>query len=313
MSAPTLPLEYHAPARLCLTYEVLGPRPNSLDRYNIIGVMQELALADTLRFAPREDSSINLTVELSDSLSQDGGGLETNPFPQDGGGLGWGLEAQNNIIIRAAQLLRQVNGVQAGADIHLVKRIPIGWGLAGAASNAATTLRALRQLWSLNLDYSNLLNLADILSPHAPYFIISGTALAESNEQITPLPPMAQSWALIISPNVTVADKSADLFSLLRWHMMGNGLVSRQLASTIRQGERPSAALFTSTIEWVAGLRYPEIEDCRRDAVAAGITDLRYCGPGPCLFALYPSEQEANEAQEKMKDAPWPALVTATA
>jgi 4-diphosphocytidyl-2-C-methyl-D-erythritol kinase len=301
MSDAASPIEYRSPARLCLTYEVRGPRPNSLDRYSVVAVMQELALTDTLRFSPREDSSINLTIELSDTLPSVVDGLER------------GVEAHNNLIIRAAQLLRQVHGIQAGADIHLVKRIPIGWGLAGAASNAATTLRALRQLWSLNLDYSNLLNLADILSPHAPYFIISGTALVESNEQITPLPPLQQSWALIISPSVSIADKSADLFSLLRWHMMGNGLVSRQLAATLRQGARPNAALFTSTLEWVVGLRYPEIEDCRRDAVAAGITDLRYCGPGPCLFALYPTEEEAREAQEKMKDTPWPTMVSVTA
>ena len=283
-------IEYRSPARLCLTYEVLGKRANSVERFDVVSVMQELALADTLRCTLRDDSAINLTAE----------GVEI-----DG-------PAQNNIILRAANLLRQVSGAQVGADIHLIKRIPIGWGLAGAASNAATTLRALRQLWSLNLDYSNLLNLADILSQHSPYFIIAGTALVESNEQITPLPPLPRCWSLIISPNVQVADKSADLFSLLRWHMMGNGLVSRQLAATLRRGERPSPSLLQSTIEWVAGLRYPEIEDCRRDAVAAGVLDVRYCGPGPGLYALYETEEAALAAQEKMKDTPWPTLVTPT-
>lgn len=289
-TAPPTTIECRSPARLCLTYEVLGKRQGSLERFNVVSVMQELALADTLSFTMREDSAINLTVE----------------------GLDIGGPVQNNIILRAASLLRQVAGAQGGADIHLIKRIPIGWGLAGAASNAATTLRGLRQLWSLNLDYSNLLNMADILSQHAPYFIIAGTALVESNEQITPLPPLPHSWALIISPNVQVADKTADLFSLLRWHMMGNGLVSRQLAATLRQGERPSPSLLQSTIEWVAGLRYAEIEDCRRDAVAAGVLDVRYCGPGPGLYALYPTEEEALAAQEKMKETPWPTLVSAT-
>jgi 4-diphosphocytidyl-2-C-methyl-D-erythritol kinase len=302
MSAATpATVEYRSPARLCLTYEVLGKRHGSLDRFDVVSVMQELALADTLRFSPRADSAINLSVEVDD-----------RSLPHIGGGLGWGVEAQNNVILHAASLLRQVSGAQGGADIHLVKRIPIGWGLAGAASNAATTLRALRQLWSLNLDYSNLLNLADILSPHAPYFIIAGTALAEAGEQISPLPPLPPSWALIISPNVPVADKRADLFSLLRWHMMGNGLVSRQLAATLRQGERPSPALLQSSIEWVAGLRYAEIEDCRRDAVAAGVLDVRYCGPGPGLYALYPSEDEAIAAQGRMKDTPWPTIISAT-
>ncbi len=291
----TATIEYRSPARLCLTYEVLGKRANSVERFNVVSVMQELALADTLRFTLRDDSAINLTIA-------------PDPLPPYQGGL----EAQTNIILRAANLLRQASGAQGGADIHLIKRIPIGWGLAGAASNAATTLRALRQLWALNLDYSNLLNLADILSQHAPYFIIAGTALVESNEQITPLPPLPRCWALIISPNVQVADKSADLFSLLRWHMMGNGLVSRQLAATLRRGEPPSPSLLQSTLEWVVGLRYPEIEDCRRDAVAAGVLDVRYCGPGPGLYALYPTEEEALAAQEKMKDTVWPTLVTAT-
>ncbi len=325
MSATTpATIEYRSPARLCLTYEVLGKRANSVERFNVVSVMQELALADTLRFTLRDDSAINLTVELDSPPDQRGGleidsppdqrgGLGIDSLPDQRGGLGRGAEAQSNIIIRAASLLRQVSGAQGGADIHLIKRIPCGWGLAGAASNAATTLRALRQLWSLNLDYSNLLNLADILSQHAPYFIIAGTALVEGSEQITPLPPLPRSWALIISPNVQVADKSADLFSLLRWHMMGNGLISRQLAATLRRGERPSPSLLQSTIEWVAGLRYPEIEDCRRDAVEAGVLDVRYCGPGPGLYALYETEEQALAAQEQMRDTPWPTLVSATA
>ncbi len=283
-------IEYTAPARLCLTYEVLGQRAGSIDRFNVVGVMQQLALADRLSFRLRDDGAINLTVE--------GGEIDVPPA--------------SNIIVRAARLLQQVSGTSMGADIHLIKRIPLGWGLAGAASDAATTIRALRQLWSLNLDYSNLLNLADILSPHAPYFVIGGTALVESNEQITPLPPLPDSWALLISPKLRVGDKTADLFSLLRWHMMGNGLVSRQLATTLKQGQRPSASLLQSTIEWVAGIRFAEIEDCRRDAVAAGVTEVRYCGPGPGFYALYETEAEALAAQEQMQTTDWPTLVSAT-
>lgn len=288
-------LQFNAPARLPLTYEVTAQREKRAGRFEYVAVMQELALHDTLTFAPRADNLINLQVD---------GEIEAP-------------KGSANVIARTANLLRQVSGAQAGADITLTKRIPLSWGLGGGASDAAATIRGLKQLWDLKLDFAAMVNLADVISPHAAYFLTGDCAMVEdAGQSSTPLPPLPPTWAVLVGSNAEVRDKSMDIFGMLKWYNygqgFGNGLVSRQLAAALRAGERPARTMMVSTLEWVAPRRFPEIEDCRRDIVAAGGADVRYCGPGPGFFVLYDNEADAQQLHGKLQESPWPSLVTTT-
>lgn len=302
--AERLELEIEAPARLPLTYEVQGRREKRSDRFAYVAVMQELALHDTLTFAPRTDKLINLVVEQDVTLPLAGESVVEVNAPKGSG----------NIIVRTANLLRQVLGVQLGADIKLTKRIPLFWGLGGGASDAAATIKGLRQLWELKLDYAASVNLADVIGPHVAYFLLGGTALVEdAGQQATPLPPPpAPLWAVLVNSNAAVKDKVMDIFGMLKWYNFGNGLVSQRLAASLRAGERPPYTEMVSTLEWAAPIRFPELEDCRRDIVAAGGAEVRYCGPGPGFFVLYDDQQAAQTLHQKLQATPWPSLVTHT-
>ena len=119
MTRLTLP----APAKLNLFLHITGRRP---DGYHLLQtVFQFLEQADTLHFARRTDGQILLTPELP------------------------GVPSTSNLIVRAARLLQAHTGCTQGADIELEKRLPMGGGIGGGSSDAATTLLGLNRLWGL--------------------------------------------------------------------------------------------------------------------------------------------------------------------
>src|SRR5262249_28142922 len=150
-----------APAKINLTLEVLGPRPDGF--HALRSVMQALPLADALTFEPAGD--LRLRCSRSD------------------------LEGPHNLVWRAAELLRRTAGTARGAHVRLHKRIPVAAGLGGGSSDAATTLIGLDALWGLETPRATLLDLGARLGSDVPFFLGERpTALVEGRgERLTPL------------------------------------------------------------------------------------------------------------------------------
>ena len=135
-----------SPSKLNLFLHIIGQRP---DGYHLLqSYFQLLDFGDYLSFTPiAHDDSIYLS-----------GNIES-------------LCTEENLILRAAKQLQALAGCQFGAEIHFDKQIPIGAGLGGGSSNAATTLLVLNKLWHLNLDTESLLKLGESLGADIPFFI----------------------------------------------------------------------------------------------------------------------------------------------
>ncbi|MEX0700466.1 MAG: 4-(cytidine 5'-diphospho)-2-C-methyl-D-erythritol kinase [Planctomycetales bacterium] len=181
----------HAPAKLNLFLEILARRGDGY--HEIETVMVSVGIHDTLAFADDEAGAVRLEVRdatpASDSLDSAGEG----PLPTDA----------RNLVVRAAELLRSECGVQRGARITLVKRIPAASGLAGGSSDAAATLAALNRLWGLGLSRNELVELASRLGSDVPFFFApTGIAVARGRgERLEPLDARGGMHFVIVRPS----------------------------------------------------------------------------------------------------------------
>ena len=163
-------------------------------------------------------SSIAQTIDLCDRLlveAADGVRLTCNEPALE----------QDNIVIRAASLLRTRFGVQAGARIHLEKRIPWSAGLGGGSSDAAAALRALNELWHLDLTNEQMCSIGVELGSDVPLFLIGGTVLVQGRgEVVSRLGDHPTAYAVVMAPNgVTPAGKTGLMYGQLRPEMFTRG------------------------------------------------------------------------------------------
>ena len=180
-SPPEL-IPYPAPAKLNLFLHVVGRRA---DGYHLLqSVFRFIDLSDRVWLGVRDDGKI---VRLSD-------------LP--------GVPEEEDLTVRAARLLQARTGCKLGADIRLEKRLPMGGGLGGGSSDAATVLLALNRLWEVGLTRAALQELALQLGADVPVFVFGESAFAEGvGEKLTPikLPP---AWYVVLTPPVGVATKA---------------------------------------------------------------------------------------------------------
>jgi 4-diphosphocytidyl-2-C-methyl-D-erythritol kinase len=178
-------LVLQSPAKLNLFLHIVGRRPNG---YHLLQtVFQLIDYADTLSFSLREDDAVHLMHNTPD------------------------IPASDNLIMKAVKALRAIHPDLPGVDIHLEKRIPMGAGMGGGSSNAATTLLALNHLWKLGLSQTQLMKLGLALGADVPVFVEGHSAFGEGiGEILTPI-DLPTVWYAIVKPSVHA--ETASLFS----------------------------------------------------------------------------------------------------
>ncbi len=245
-----------APAKLNLFLHVLSRRADGYRELQT--VFRLIDRSDRIRVAPREDGEI----------------FFSGPFGED------------NLCLRAARRLKQETDSALGADITLEKTLPVGGGLGGGSSDAATVLLALNRLWKLRLDRARLQALGAKLGADVPFFIFGRSALGEGiGEHLTAL-ELPPAWYLVIAPQVTVSTK--EIFA----------------AALTGQSKRLTIPPFfpgrgQNDLERVVTARYPEVAASlawlRERAAQARMT-----GSGACVFAEFANETEARAIQSQM-------------
>lgn len=170
---------FPAPGKLNLMLRVLGRRR---DGYHLLQtVFRFIDYGDTLRFRVRDDGAV----------------VRVNAVA--------GVEPADDLAVRAARLLRAAGSTRFGADIALEKRLPLGGGLGGGSSDAATTLLALNRLWGLELPKRKLLQLAAELGADVPVFVFGDNALAEGiGDELQPL-ALPPAWYVVLMPPVAIS------------------------------------------------------------------------------------------------------------
>ncbi|MGG7055278.1 4-(cytidine 5'-diphospho)-2-C-methyl-D-erythritol kinase [Nitrosomonas sp. ANs5] len=250
---------FPAPAKLNLFLHVIGRRE---DGYHLLQtVFRFIDYADQLTFTVRDDGLIQLT----------------NPMP--------GLPDQDNLCVRAAKLLQERSGCSLGADIHLEKRIPMGGGLGGGSSDAATTLIALNRLWKIDRDREHLMTLGLELGADVPIFVYGRNAFAEGIGEIFTPVDLPSCWYLVLTPPVHVS--TVEVFS--SQELTRDTIPIKMAAFSTGQGhndlEPVVAQMQPLVASWLAWLRQ------RR-----GATKVAMSGSGSCIFAEFPDESSAREA-----------------
>ena len=174
-----------APAKINLFLHITGQRDDS---YHLLQTaFQFLDYGDVLQFGVHDNPSISLSTAID------------------------GVDDEDNLIIRAARALQASANIQQGVNITIEKRLPIGGGLGGGSSNAATTLLALNQLWQCHLSKTELAQLGLTLGADVPIFLHGEAAWAEGvGEQLSPISP-PEPWYAVIAPDCHVS--TAEVFS----------------------------------------------------------------------------------------------------
>lgn len=189
MSAPAIPaaaeLILPAPAKLNLMLHILGRRADGY--HELQTLFQFLDFGDELGFALRSDGEIHLHTPID------------------------GVPHDSNLIVRAARMLQQHANCTQGADIWLDKRLPMGGGIGGGSSDAATTLLGLNHLWRLGCSEEQLATLGLSLGADVPVFVRGHAAFAEGvGEKLQPV-TLSEPWFLVAIPQVLVS--TAEIFS----------------------------------------------------------------------------------------------------
>jgi len=253
-----------APAKLNLFLYITGRRPDGY--HNLQTLFQFLDYGDTLTIVPDRRGSVTLTTALP------------------------GVKPDDNLIVRAAEALKRAAALQgtlpaqAGAQIALTKRLPMGGGLGGGSSDAATVLVALNHLWACQLSVDQLAEIGVTLGADVPVFVRGHAAFAEGvGEQLQPAAP-AEKWYLVAHPGVSIA--TPDLFR--------DADLTRN--SPIRTLDELLQRPFHNDCEAVARKRFREV-----DALLSWLLEYapsRLTGTGACVFAEFNTESEAREVLE---------------
>ncbi len=256
-----------APAKLNLFLHVTGRRADGY--HSLQTAFRLIDLADTLRFSARADGKLTLR----------------RPLP--------GVPPERDLCLRAAALLKHAAGHRGGVEIELEKRIPIGGGLGGGSSDAATTLVVLNHLWRLGLKRAELQRLALELGADVPVFVFGENAFAEGiGEQLAPL-ALPAAWYLVLVPQVEVP--TAAVFAApeltreakpIRITAFFDGLKRRALRNDL---------------EPVVSKRYPEV--ARHLAWLKQHGEARMSGSGACVYAEFSTESAALAAQALLPQA----------
>lgn len=287
-------------AKLNLYLEVINKRPDHY--HNLKTVFERIDLADRIILKSRPDKKINLICNF--------------PFvPKD----------NLNLAFKSAKLLQDTFAVDKGVDIKIIKRIPVGSGLGGGSSNAATVLLGLNKLWRLNLAPKKLADLAKRIGSDVPFFIYGlPFALAElRGDKISPLKALKKLrlWHILVVPKIKVSTPIIyakwDKYSSKRNKRAGLTRPKydvRILNLALRKKDFPllSKILFNS-LEEITFKLYPRVRRIKESLKVLGLKSILMSGSGPAIMGIVSSRKEASALREQLKgNRFWQLFVTRT-
>ena len=241
---------YPAPGKLNLFLHVLGRREDGM--HELQTAFRLIDRCDRIGVGLREDGEIGFAGDFG----------------------------EENLCLRAARLLQKESGTRKGADLELEKTLPVGGGLGGGSSDAATVLLVLNRLWNLNLRRAELMQLGARLGADVPFFVYGRNALGEGvGERLRGL-ELGPAWYLVLTPQVSVSTK--EIFS--------DGALTRDTKPL-------TMAPFLSgqgrnDLEPIALRRYPEIAE-HLAWLRIRSPQARMTGSGACVFAEFSRQADA--------------------
>jgi len=255
--------QWPSPAKLNLFLYITGRRENGY--HDLQTLFQFLDFGDQLTIIANQSGEITLTPEIE------------------------GLPVEQNLIWKAAQALKQYTPDEFGADIHLEKILPMGGGIGGGSSNAATVLVALNYLWQLGLPDDKLAEIGLKLGADVPVFVRGFAAFAEGvGEKLQPVQPDEKCY-LVVRPDVSIS--TAEIFT--------------HPDLTRNTPKRPISELISGSqendCEKIVRLLYPEVD--KQLSWLLQYAPSRLTGTGSCLFSEFENRDEAEKIRAKLPDS----------
>lgn len=253
-------LELPCPAKLNLMLHITGRRDDGY--HELQTVFQILDFGDTIRLEATDSPVIDLCPELP------------------------GVPTEDNLVYRAAMLLKQKTGYQGGASVTLCKKLPMGGGIGGGSSNAASTLLGLNHLWRTSLSIDELASIGKSLGADIPVFIRGRTAWAEGvGEILTPI-DLPETWYLILAPDCHVS--TAKIFC----HKdLTRDTLAITVAAFLERGGKNDCQPLVETL-------FPQVRDAVKWLNNFGRAQLT--GTGACVFAPFDSKEAAQTVLAKL-------------
>lgn len=252
--------QWPAPAKLNLFLHITGRLDNGY--HSLQTNFQFLDYGDSLSFGINESDNVTVSPPVD------------------------GVALEENLIYRAAMMLKPYSDNKVGANIHLTKIIPMGAGLGGGSSDAATTLVALNHLWNINLSIEKLAELGLSLGADVPIFVKGFAAFAQGvGEDLTPI-TLPQPWYLVIWPGVSVCTK--EIFNLPQLPRNTPEITLAQLAT----------ATLKNDCQEVTKNRHPEVASALDWLIQ--YAPAKMTGTGSCVFGEFSSRADATVALEKL-------------
>ena len=274
-------------AKLNLQLRILGKRDDGF--HELFTIFQSVWLHDSISFVPNKELSLSCNREF---------------IPTDG----------RNLVMKAAAALREHFGVEKGATMHLVKRIPTPGGLGGGSSNAAVTLIGLTRLWNIHASFDELHDIATGLGSDVPYFLTGGTAVGTGRgEQIQSLSDHHERYMLIVTPRIRVSTRVA--FERITAPTLTNDGLDRILRVCRLEAEsldlRHSALI--NDFEASVFAAYPEVARVKQTLLDLGAVNVAMSGSGASVFAIF-DKTETRQAAIKALDheSTWRKFAVAT-
>ena len=252
------------------------PSPAKLNLFLYINGRTENGYHELQTLFQFVDHGDELTIQANDS-----GEITISPEIE-------GVPLKDNLIWKAATALQRFANCSYGAHIDLHKILPMGGGIGGGSSNAATALVALNYLWQTNLSDDELAKIGLALGADVPVFVRGFSAFAEGvGEKLSPAHP-DEKWYLVVRPNVSIA--TADIFG----HPdLTRNTPKRDLETLLNT---PSV----NDCEKIVRMLYPEVD--KQLSWLLQYAPSRLTGTGSCVFAEFSSQNEANKVLEQLPD-----------
>ncbi len=265
-------------AKINLGLDVLGKREDGY--HDVRMIMQSIHLYDRVEMKKTKSPAIR---------------VETNLYylPVN----------EDNLVYRAAKLMKDTFKIKEGVRIVLQKFIPVAAGLAGGSSDAAAVLVGMNRMFQLGLKQDKLMELGLKLGADVPFCIMRGTALAEGiGEKLTPLPPMPKCPVLIAKPGISVSTKF--VYENLRLNEYTQHPDIDQIAESVRKKRlKDVAANMGNILETVTIPKYPVIDEIKTLMKENGALNAMMSGSGPTVFGLFQGEKDVRKAYDALKQS----------
>jgi len=266
--AETLYLE--SPAKVNLGLEILKKREDGY--HELRTILQKISLYDTLHFSLEKEKGISITSD--------------HPALPIG---------KRNLIHQAVQSILKRSCYKGGVRIKIEKRIPLGAGLGGGSSNAATTLKALNQLLNMDLSMKELMGIGAEIGADVPFFFFKGAAIGSGIGERLKKIELPALWYVLIYPNFEVST---------RWAYQSFVLTKKPFhlkLQTFPRTPKGISRILQNDLEEVVSKKYPQIGVMKQIICSVGALGASMTGSGPTVFGIFQGEGNALQAYKRLK------------